>query len=50
MESTTNTSEILLWLVAALIGGGMLFVLTLGWLKGNQWQREMKMRKRHSHR
>ncbi|MBZ0098729.1 MAG: hypothetical protein K8F30_06575 [Taibaiella sp.] len=47
MEST-NTLETFLWLLAGLIGSGMIAFLTLGWFKGNQWQREMKMRKHRS--
>ena len=49
MENT-NTLEMLLWLVVAIITSGMIAILALGWLKGNNWQREMKMKKRHSHR
>lgn len=49
MEST-NTSEIILWFVAGLIACSMIFVLTLGWMKGNQWQREIKARKRQADR
>jgi len=41
MEST-NTLETFLWLLAGLIGSGMIAFLTLGWFKGNQWQREIE--------
>jgi len=49
MEST-NTLETFLWFFAALAVSGMIAVLTLGWFKGNNWQKEMKMKKRQSHR
>jgi hypothetical protein len=49
MEST-NTFETFLWFLAGFISSGMIAFLVLGWLKGNQWQREMKMRRRQSHR
>lgn len=49
MENT-NISEIILWLLTGLIACAMIAVLSMGWLKGFFWQREMKMRKRHSHR
>ncbi|MCB0699094.1 MAG: hypothetical protein H6551_04575 [Chitinophagales bacterium] len=42
----TNTLETLLWLLVALIGSGMTAVLVVGWLKGANWQREMKMKRR----
>lgn len=49
MEST-NTLETFLWFFAGLIACGMIAVLMLGWMKGNNWQREMKAKKRHAHR
>lgn len=49
MESTTSF-ETFLWLLTGFIGSGMAAFLIIGWLKGNQWQREIKMRKRQSHR
>ncbi len=45
MESSSS-SEIFLWLIAALIGTVMIAVLALGWMKGNQWQREDKAKRR----
>lgn len=45
-----NILETILWLVAGLIATGMIFVLTIGWMKGNKWQREMKMRKQQAER
>jgi|GEM_PF-2422901 len=49
MEST-NTLETFLWFLAGLITSGMIAVLMVGWMKGNNWQREMKARKRQAHR
>lgn len=49
MEST-NTLETILWFFAGIIASGMIAVLTLGWMKGNNWQREMKAKKRQAHR
>lgn len=49
MENT-NTFEMFLWLITAMILGLIVAVLTKGYLKGQQWQREMKLKKRHSHR
>lgn len=49
MEST-NTLETILWLLTGFIGSCMAAFLIIGWVKGNHWQREMKMRKRQSHR
>lgn len=49
MENT-NTSDIILWFIAGLTCIGMIAVLTKGWLKGNQWQREMKVRKKQTQR
>lgn len=45
-----NILETILWLVAGLIATGMVFVLTIGWMKGNKWQREVKMRKQQAER
>ena len=45
-----NTLEIILWSATALIASGMIFVLTIGWMKGNKWQRELKMRKQQADR
>lgn len=47
MESS-NSFEIFLWLIAALLGMVMVAVLIIGWLKGNQWQREGKMKNRQT--
>lgn len=49
MEST-NTFETFLWFLAGFISSGMIAFLVLGWMKGHQWQRELRTRKRHPHR
>ncbi len=48
MEST-NLFEAFLWILVALIGSGMITVLFIGWMKGAQWQREMKAKRKHIH-
>lgn len=37
-----NLPETISWTIAAIVGTGMVGVLILGWLKGNNWQRELK--------
>lgn len=44
---TTNTLDIVLWLVTGFIASGMIAFLAKGWIKGHNWQREMKMKRRH---
>lgn len=49
MEST-DTFETILWLIAGVICIAMVFVLAVGWMKGNRWQKEIKMRKQQAER
>lgn len=43
MENTH--SDFALWLLSAIIVGFIVAVLTKGWLRGQHWQREMRLKK-----
>lgn len=49
MEHKT-TLDAFLWCLVGLIGSGMAAFLILGWLKGLFWEKEMRMRRRHTHK
>lgn len=44
------TIESVLWFLVAVVGSGMLAFLIKGWIIGLNREREMRMRKRQTHR
>lgn len=36
-----------LWSLTGFVGSAMIALLTYGWLKGNQRERELKLKRRH---
>lgn len=46
----TGTLDTFLWAVVGLAASLMTAFLILGWLKGLFWEKEMRFKRRHTHR